>query len=399
MKWKIFDWLPFLKRWKENFWDRLSPALGFDTPAVQAWLEDRAAQGQFLGRYRWLCDFTPGEPRAVRYRLEPLSRREKAPDGHRRELFGQLGWQYVCTVGKSWHIWRCDDPDAPELFTDPETEGDAYLYMLRRQRKVTLWLWAAAAAILALLVWNFSSGPYLLKAADHWSTWWITVVEWLNVAALAPVGIYSYGVFHRYIRALKLGLPQPHRGPYRRARAMSVVLVVFWAVVFLTRVASILQPSSHALEPVETFDRPVLCVSLAELGDTLPQRTPEALRIQTFTTRESWWVSEGNYDDPPFVLAKYYRMWLPFQAQRMAEAWVEQSAEWTGELKVLSHPDLDGAWQFRFAGGTQLLLVRQGAQLLEYQYDGELDLGEKLDVFAAALERYERGGNRFDGAD
>lgn len=388
----ISDWLPFLKRWKENFWDRLAPAMGFDTPAVQAWLEDRAAQGQFLERYGWLCDFTPGEPEAVRYRLEPLARREKAPDQHRRELFEELGWQYVCTVRKSWHIWRCDDPDAPELFTDPETEGDAYLYLLQRGSRAMRWMWSAAAAILALLVWNFCSGPYLLKAADHWSTWWITVVEWVNVAALIPVAIYAYQVFHRYIRALKLGLPQPHRGPYRRARAMTMVLVAFWAVLLLTRVASILQPSSHPLEPVETFDRPVPCVSLAELGDTPPRRTPEALRIQNFTARESWWVSEGNHDDPPFVLAKYYRMWLPFQAERMAEAWVEQSAQWKGELEILSHPDLDGAWRFRFQNGAQTLLVRQGAQLLEYQYDGELDLSGQLDVFAAALERYGAGG-------
>ena len=84
-------------------------------------------------------------------------------------------------------------------------------------------------------------------------------------------------------------------------------------------------------------------------------------------------------------------MWLPFQAKRMAEAWVEQSAGWKGELEVLSHPDLDGAWRFHFSGGSQLLLVRRGEQLLQYQYDGELDLGERLDVFAAALERYESG--------
>ena len=29
---------------------------------------------------------------------------------------------------------------------------------------------------------------------------------------------------------------------------------------------------------------------------------------------------------------------------------------------------------------------------MEYQYDGELDLSGKLDVFAAALERYGEGG-------
>ena len=205
------------------------------------------------------------------------------------------------------------------------------------------------------------------------------------------MGIYAERVFRRYIRALKLGLPQPHRGPYRRARAMSMVLVVFWSVLILTRVASILQPSSHPLEPVETFDRPVPCVTLSELGDAPANRTPEALRIQNFTARESWWVSEGGSrgSDPVFVLAKYYRMWLPFQAERMAKAWVEESATWKGELEALFLPDLDGAWRFRFDDGTQLLLVRRGAQLMEYQYDGELDLGGKLEVFAAALARFE----------
>ena len=370
------------------------PCHGLRHPAVQAWLEAAAAQGQFLDRYRWLCDFTPGEPKTVRYRLEPLAQQEKAPDQHRRELFKEMGWQYVCTVRKSWHIWGSDDPSAPELFTDPETEGDAYLYLLRRGAGLRCGCGPFAAAILGLLVWNFCSGPYLLRDVDHWTPWWITVVEWLNVVALAPVGVYAYQVFHRYIRALKQGLPQPHRGPYRRGRAMTMALVVFWAVFLLTRVASILQPSSHSFDPVEEFDQPVPYVTLAELGDAPANRTPEALRIQNFTARESWWVSEGGSveNDPVFVLAKYYRMWLPFQAQRMAEAWVEQSTAWKGELEPLSHPALDGAWLFHFDSGVQLLLVRQGAQLMEYQYDGELNLGGKLDVFAAALERYGEGG-------
>ena len=83
---------------------------------------------------------------------------------------------------------------------------------------------------------------------------------------------------------------------------------------------------------------------------------------------------------------------LPFQARRMAEAWVEESAEWKGELEALSHPALDGAWLFRFDNGGQLLLACQGAQMMEYQYDGKLDLGGKLDVFAAALAQFDKGG-------
>ena len=166
------------------------------------------------------------------------------------------------------------------------------------------------------------------------------------------------------------------------------MVLAVWAVFFLSRVILLFQPSSHPFEPVENFGQPVPYVSLAELGEQPPCQEAEALRIQNFAARESWRSSEGDFDQPPFFLTKYYRMWLPFQAERMAAAWVEESAEWEGRLETLSHPVLDGVWLFRFDSGVQLLLLRSGGQLLEYQYDGSLDLRQKLDVFADALERF-----------
>lgn len=56
----------------------------YDIPAVQAWLEDQAAKGEFLSEYTILPVFVRGEPKAVRYWLEPIIQKEKAPDQHRR---------------------------------------------------------------------------------------------------------------------------------------------------------------------------------------------------------------------------------------------------------------------------------------------------------------------------
>ena len=333
----------------------------YDIPAVQAWLEDQAAKGEFLSEYTILPVFVRGEPKAVRYRLEPMIQKEKAPDQHRRELYEELGWQYVCTIRQSFHIWRCDDPETPELFTEAETEGGPYHFLLRMERR-GFRIWAILLAyILALLAWTFCSGTSLLREVDHWTPWWSTLLGWAAVAAVVPAAVYTEWCLRRYIRALRIGVPQPYRRPYRGARALSAV---------------------------ENFGQPVPYVSLAELGDQPPCQEAEALRIQNFAARESWWSSEGDFDQPPFVLTKYYRMWLPFQAERMAAAWVEQSAEWEGQMEMLSHPALDGAWLFQFDGGVQLLLLRSGAQLLEFQYDGSLNLRQKLDVFADALERF-----------
>lgn len=154
----------------------------YDIPAVQAWLEDQAAKGEFLSEYTILPVFDRGEPKAVRYRLEPMIQKEKAPDQHRRELYEELGWQYVCTIRKSFHIWRCDDPETPELFTEAETEGGAYHFLLRMERR-GFRIWAILLAyILALLAWTFCSGTSLLREVDHWTPWWSTLLG----AASAP---------------------------------------------------------------------------------------------------------------------------------------------------------------------------------------------------------------------
>ena len=91
MKRKIWDWLPFLKRWKETFWDRLAPAMGLTPPPFRrGWRTGRPRGNSWTGT-GGCADFTPGEPKTVRYRLEPLAQQEKAPDQHRRELFEELG--------------------------------------------------------------------------------------------------------------------------------------------------------------------------------------------------------------------------------------------------------------------------------------------------------------------
>ncbi|MEI3297794.1 DUF2812 domain-containing protein [Dysosmobacter welbionis] len=84
-----------------------------------------------------LASFEQGEPKAVRYRLEPAGKKESCPDPERLAAYRSMGWEYVDTSGKSMHLWRCDDPDAPELHTDPETEAQAYDRLFRRQQKVT----------------------------------------------------------------------------------------------------------------------------------------------------------------------------------------------------------------------------------------------------------------------
>ena len=146
-----------------------------EVPAVQAWLEDWAARGWYVESYgRNLVSFARGERREnIRYRLQPTGSEGGEPDQDTLETYREMGWTYVCStvVGRSFsgvrtefHIWRCEDPAAPELDTDQTLREEAYGNLLRRGWRI-IWMGVPlAAAVLALMLWLVWNRPrqYLL---------------------------------------------------------------------------------------------------------------------------------------------------------------------------------------------------------------------------------------------
>ncbi len=90
---------------------KLMPMNIYDVAAQQARMEDQAARGWFavsVPGIFFLAVFEKGEPKAVRYRLEPAPVKESCPDPERLAAYRSMGWEYVDTIGKSVHLWRCD---------------------------------------------------------------------------------------------------------------------------------------------------------------------------------------------------------------------------------------------------------------------------------------------------
>ena len=156
---------------------KLMPGYGEDVAAWQARLEDLAAKGWFyVPSWIWFgfASFEWGTPKAVRYRLEPAAKKEKCPDWERRDTYRFLGWEYVDTIGKTMHLWRCDDPEAPELHTDPETEARAYDRLSRQERINKYLSWGILAVLVGLIAFTlYSSGEtYLAHLVGSWLPLW-----------------------------------------------------------------------------------------------------------------------------------------------------------------------------------------------------------------------------------
>ena len=156
---------------KVDSYDELRPANIYDVAANETWLEDQSAQGWHLtGFSGWSGLFARGEPKHCRYRMQPLPKKEKAPDPALMEAYQEMGWTYVATLPGTFHVWRCDDPGAPELDTDPVVQGLGYGYLRRRMVRDRVWnLLALAAAIYFLSAVTWASDTPRLATLEEFA--------------------------------------------------------------------------------------------------------------------------------------------------------------------------------------------------------------------------------------
>lgn len=193
---------------------RLAPCSQMDIERMESWLTDMAAQGWHLKDTRGLWSlwfvFEQGEPRNVRYRLEPGKGAfsDDQPAYMERELFKDMGWEAVTSYGK-FYIYRSLSADAPELNTDPAVQ----LMTLKRLRRKTI-IWNLIELILfpICLMTIFSEGFRFLitfgaiSAVLLLAVWGILITD--MVIQMAQV--------NAIVMKMKKGISLDHNKPWRK---------------------------------------------------------------------------------------------------------------------------------------------------------------------------------------
>lgn len=373
-----------------------------DVPAVQAWLEDWAARGWYVESYgKNLVSFARGErQKDVRYRLQPVGGGCGEPDQDTRESYREMGWTYVCStvLGRSlsdvkteFHIWRCEDPGTPELDTDQTLREEAYGDLLRRGWR-NIWMGVPLiAAVLAVMWWLVWSHPreYLLEGHPD------STILMLCCNVLLTLHLVDRAVrLVRFTRRLRQEEPAPQRAPWGRARARVWVFQGLYALILVVMIGNLFRPYEHRpYRPVSQYDRPVPCVSLAELG-TPAEGEVEAVDFHSIWAKSVWWTAEGSYDASPHCSAEYYSLRFSSMAENLEEQllrrWAYLGDRDHPELRV-AVPGTDSAWYWRdeIQGKRQALMLRRGGQVLDVFYLGEADLMEHTDRYVALLEKFQ----------
>lgn len=389
---------------------RITPAGGYDIPALEKWLEKMAAKGlQFALTMGPLTIFEQTEPSQVQVHLEPARQKTDQEDPELTALYEAAGWTYLGYFRKNFFVFSTPDRDAL-AHTDPETLGYALKRFFRQKLLGGLGLLLGNLFLLAAY-WQHiplhnSPWDFLLSLRYSWAKWlsaplipFLFALIGLFFADLSYLlGLYTLA---RLRKRLKNGLPLTPAPVSRFSGAALTVGTVFLALT-LTAYLSYLLDLGY--QPVSLEESK--CVTLAELEGEDFRLSGDRFYAMDFVSHgdylfeaETWYFRQygsfSHYDggidinDVPRLEITAYRYVLPFAAREIAREW-SFSATY-GDYA--SPPPSHGFDQILYARGENvrgkpgmyLILVR-GRTALRAEYQGKADLTQYLDRFAEMMD-------------
>ena len=388
---------------------KLIPVDFVDVDRFEGWAEDMARRGLYLHHLTpfLFAAFQRGEPAPVRYRLEP---RGSFWSRESQNYCRSLGWEFVFHVGRWFDLYRNDDPEAPELHTDPVVHSYALDRISRSLRILTAVLVLCFVGELAVLLL-----PYLLSETPVLLLLDVSGISTLSILVLLLllwVEFRSLGSFFRLRRRLREGIV-PGRQSWRSSARWYFGLLLFDLVLLAALIATPLVMRSVEWEgELATAERPFPILELRELeGDPALEAVPSPITLEIFGydshnyVRRNWsLLAPGQYevdqhltgsgDYEPRLDMLWYRLSLPCLASPLLDDLITRYSDlrYAPEHYTVTEPELPGfdravlVQDNRWPG--QELFLQAGNVVIYLDYSGAQDLTGRPELLArlAAFE-------------
>lgn len=380
---------------------RIIPANLQDIPAIETWLADLAGKGLFLvssGSYS--AKFERAEPAKATYRLEPTANIlvRTDPDNKRAMFYKEFGWEYVCTFGNYFHVYRSMQEDPPEIHTDPKELSNAFRRIVCAQAFSVLFCFG-------LLLYFCHSG--VLSLTSLIKQGFPLLLAFIVLTASSIADTLHFFRLYRIYRGLKSGTPLEHSSDYRNRLPLRylqriVPAVSFAIILFIIYGMGILGNRGEWQEIPEAF--PI--VSLMEMEQ---EGSGKALSLHghagiarfrhTFLAPEQYilrqdanisgrrWAGDGSPYDPSLVV-EIYCLRFPALAEPFLQSltrdstrhdtWETEVLEGFGAEKAYLCTNKENPWRQAF--------FRTGDTVISVDYRGDADIRPFLPEFAALAQ-------------
>lgn len=392
----------------------------------QNWLEYQARKGLLLANDNLLtCRFTVDEPRDRRYRILPYKPSKTTQE--ELDLYASSGWHLIYGFG-SVMIFYTDDPDAPEPFTDVQSQHKYYRKSLITNFIWMLILFAESLFSISRSAQGFTISPsaLLYSNADQPSSSLAMTFIGIPLALL-----FWFQYMFTYISILNRNRKKDFYGAtgfrlkyYVNVTCITTIMVlVLWSIIDIPRTLDItssgdftqaLKYKGNEIVRFSEFDPDTWKTVYKKIeyyndskGDmiTFDVNQDKTLMMPRMVSEELE-VDRDIKNDEDTVTDLYYRVNLyKARSSKVASEFMKynsKNALEESDIKV-SNKSID---KFRFdyegldyaayivdekkandttAKRDQLLFLRKGNKYVSVSYYGPIDLKSKVGMFAAKM--------------
>lgn len=367
---------------------KLLPYYLIQIDAIESWLDEQAKKGLFLTEFArpGVMHFEKGEPRTVRYRIDV--KRDIGTYGEKERIadYREFGWKYVCELAADMDVYRCDDPDAPELNTDEET-----LHEVLDKKLKTGYVWNGALLcllplwlflILRRYSYGYSTGIYDQLLSGFF--WLYVLVGLITLTCLITLITYiASAAATRKRRLLKRTYHSPvEMRRWRTVQLSTFILPALALVIFLGTAIGMKQPYKRI--PVDEFPAPIVSEVFPDVAAETQWATdaPQLLCSHIYLRQEGPDVTDpetGYLVGSWYYNADIYRLawrWL-------ANGYAQEQARAYG-LREITVSGWTHAWysENNAMWGGQTLILQNGREVWEIGCDREESLLDALELFA-----------------
>lgn len=392
----------------------------------QNWLEYQARKGLLLANDNlFTCRFTVDEPRDRRYRILPYKPSKTTQE--ELDLYASSGWHLIYGFN-SVMIFYTDDPDAPEPFTDVQSQHKYY-----RKSLITNFIWiliifAESLFSISRSAQGFTISPsaLLYSNADQPSS-----ALAMTFIGLPLVFLFWFQYMFTYISILNRNRKKDFYGAtgfrlkyyVNTTCIITVIGLVLWSIIDITRTLDItssgdftqaLKYKRNEIVRFSEFDPDTWRTVYKKIeyyhdgeGDmiTFDVNQDKTLLMPRMVSEELE-VDRDIKNDEDTVTDLYYRVNLyKAKSSKIATEFMKynsKNALEESDIKV-SNKSID---KFRFdyegldyaayivdekkandttAKRDQLLFLRKGNKYVSVSYYGPIDLKSKVGMFAAKM--------------
>ena len=395
----------------------------------QNWLEYQARKGLLLANDNlFTCRFTVDEPRDRRYRILPYKPSKTTQE--ELDLYAYCGWHLIYGFN-SVMIFYTDDPDAPEPFTDVQSQHKYYRKSLITNFIFILIILAELLFSISRSVQGFTISPsaLLYSSAD----------QPLSALAMTFIGLplvflFWFQYMFAYISILNRNRKKDFYGAsgfrlkyyVNMTFIITAIVLVLWSIIDFTRTVDISSSSGDFTEAlkykgneivrfsefdpdtwktvkkqIENYDEgnnktDIIFEIDQDKSFMIPRMVTEELEVSTPPKNENDDSVINLYYNVHLYKAKSSKIAAEFMKYNYKNALEEASIKVSNKSLDKFRFDYEGLDYAAYivdekkandstAKRDQLLFLRKGNKYVYVSYYGPIDLKSKVSLFAAKM--------------